>query len=109
MIHRPRSVWALVLLACVGLGLFASPTSAQSAGKLVGTYTPDGKCVPSSTCCCSTGPMSISSQPPNDSVNVNGDLDGGTGCHGFTSLQAVFQVRTFNRIDKAKYIYISEK
>lgn len=66
-----------------------------AAGNLQGTYKPDGKCVPSSTCCCSTGVTTISSQPPNDGVNVSGDLDGGSGCRGFASLGAVFQVGYF--------------
>jgi hypothetical protein len=83
---------AAAALCVLGLALLPL-TSGQNAGNLVGTNKPDGNCKPTSTCCCSTGTTSVTSQPPNDSVNVTGDLDGGTGCHGFTSLQSVFSVR----------------
>lgn len=75
--------------------LFLAHTNGQQTGKLEGVYKPNGNCVPSSTCCCSTGTTSVTSEPPNTSVTVSGSLDGGTGCKGFNSLGAVFTVSSF--------------
>jgi hypothetical protein len=77
-------------LLCICLTVILAITTIVTAQKLSGTYVPDGQCVPSDTCCCSTGPATITSSDDNTKINFAAAVDGGKGCQNFKQLSAAF-------------------
>jgi len=59
----------------------------------LGRWQSDGSCVPTDTCCCATGQMTL--LPVNSSINLFqlvGQLDGSQACMAQTSIGAVFTI-----------------
>ena len=70
----------------------AAAPSAAASSLLIGQYLTSTLCVPSSTCCCGEGLISVQQAPSSSpsSLLVTGALDGGAGCHGQTELSGGF-------------------
>ncbi len=76
--------------------IWLKQTLAQTSSEMVlGWYNPDGKCVPSASCCCAKSPVNLAKSASGDGVVVTGDLDGGAGCRNFGSITSVFSVRYY--------------
>jgi len=84
-----RRLLLLAIVACLAFTHVAHSAQAD----VYGTFIPDGKCVPSISCCCATGPIKIAPADAGDGAVVTGDLDGGSGCRNFGSVTSVFSVR----------------
>ena len=68
----------------------SSALSSTQPSLFVGQYQVAAGCVPSSTCCCGVGVVSIATASNSAALAVTGALDGGTGCFGQTQLSGSF-------------------
>lgn len=78
-----------------------APTS--TPGKWAGVYNVDGRCVPSSNCCCATGTITVEEIAGDSSkARITTTLDGSSTCNGMTNVSGDFSLESAS---KATYAY----
>lgn len=78
-------------------------TTVADRDAFLGTYDVVAGCVSSATCCCSTGPMTITAGTATNALSLAGTTDGGAACFGLTTLSGTFTLYQ----PLAAYLYLS--